>query len=99
MNILLEVEVQNSVYSRSRIRGQNNFWIDSKTIFWGGDFDIQTWLLRCGCNFKIFRSQSSQTGYCDSASIKGRLVMQKNRVKKPHQCNNTMSKTPYSPTF
>ena len=81
MNILLEVVVQNSVYSRSRIRGQNNFWIDSKTIF-GGDFDIQTWLLRCGCSFKIFRSQSSQTGYCDSVSIKGRPAMQKTRVKK-----------------
>jgi len=32
---MLEVVVQNSVYSRSRIRGQNNFWIDSKTIFGG----------------------------------------------------------------
>ena len=70
-----------------------------KNNFWGGDFDIQTWLLRCGCRFKIFRSQSSQTGYCDSASIKGRLVMQKNRVKKPYKCNNTMSKIPYSPNI
>ena len=94
MNILLEVVVQNSVYSRSRIRGQNNFWIDSKTIL-GGDFDIQTWLLRCGSSFKIFRSQSSQTGYCDSVSIKGRPA----NCKKIELKNINVTMTPYSLTF